>query len=307
MTEKSTRSWIAPALGGLALLLVGCGVGGWFLAQSLLRGPDFSSAGGTELLLELDLSSVEAGRSAAVTEEVVEALRARAALASRRRVEVARGDGEGEVLVRIPRSDEEGDGLEHLLSRSYGLEFRKVRREPRLGSVLLKKWEESGSGLLELSTEELVQELGTPLPEGVVILQTRSESQLASQEPHGEPLLVEEQVLFSGDQVDSAAIEWDQFGMTYVRIDLDEAGKAALCQASTDGVGEQLAIVVDGRLLSAPVVQEPICGGAASVSWGLGDPDAALETENLSVALQAGSLPVPISEKARRSVPPSGQ
>ena len=65
--------------------------------------------------------------------------------------------------------------------------------------------------------------------------------------------------------------------------------------------------MIDGRLLSAPVVQEPICGGAASVSWGQEDPDAALETENLSVALQVVTLPVPISEKARRSVPPSGQ
>lgn len=93
----------------------------------------------------------------------------------------------------------------------------------------------------------------------------------------------------SGQSVVAAQTGFDQFtNQPMVLISFDEAGSRKLAEISGTNVGKPLAIVLDGKVLSAPVITEPITGGQAQISGGLTHENAS----QLAVALQSGALPV---------------
>lgn len=93
----------------------------------------------------------------------------------------------------------------------------------------------------------------------------------------------------SGKRVEAAQVGIDQStGQSMVMVTFDAAGASKFAQLSGANVGKPLAIVLDGKVLSAPVVYEPITGGQAQISGGF----TAEEASQLAVALQSGALPV---------------
>lgn len=54
-------------------------------------------------------------------------------------------------------------------------------------------------------------------------------------------------------------------------------------------IGQQIAIVIDGEVVSAPIVNEPILGGSVQISGGFGEGEA----QELAIILQSAALPVP--------------
>lgn len=76
-----------------------------------------------------------------------------------------------------------------------------------------------------------------------------------------------------------------------VLVDFNTEGRELFGDITTENVGRQLAIFLDGELVSDPVIREPITGGTAVISGGF-TPDAAKE---LVRELNIGALPVPIS------------
>ncbi len=102
--------------------------------------------------------------------------------------------------------------------------------------------------------------------------------------------------LFSGDQVTGASIGADQTGQRTIDIVLGPGATAAFAEYTAAHVGDYFAIVLDGTVISAPVINEPIPGGRVQISQGGigGFPlDAA---QNLVDVIQSGALPFPISE-----------
>ena len=65
-------------------------------------------------------------------------------------------------------------------------------------------------------------------------------------------------------------------------------------------VGEPFAIVLDGKVLSAPVIQEPIIGGSGQISGNF----TVAETTSLAALLRAGALPAPLHDIEERTVGP---
>src|SRR5690606_17299599 len=59
----------------------------------------------------------------------------------------------------------------------------------------------------------------------------------------------------------------------------------------SENIGKQFAIVLDGKVLSAPVIREPIIGGAGQIEGGL----SITEASSLAALLRAGALPVPLT------------
>jgi preprotein translocase subunit SecD len=57
----------------------------------------------------------------------------------------------------------------------------------------------------------------------------------------------------------------EPFGEPVVEIELDEAGRAALARITGDNVNRAVAIIIDGRAVSAPVVRSAITGGKAQI------------------------------------------
>lgn len=77
-------------------------------------------------------------------------------------------------------------------------------------------------------------------------------------------------------------------GEPIVNIVFDDAGKQQFAKLTTQSVGRPIAVVLDGRVLTAPIVNEPVTGGMVQIAGGL-----TLETAKQTASLiQAGYLPV---------------
>ena len=81
-------------------------------------------------------------------------------------------------------------------------------------------------------------------------------------------------------------------------VDFNSEGTKLFGELTTEHVGEQLAIFLDGELLSDPVIQEPITGGAATISGNFSPEEARDLVRNLNF----GALPVPISLISTQSI-----
>jgi SecD/SecF fusion protein len=94
---------------------------------------------------------------------------------------------------------------------------------------------------------------------------------------------------------DSRTHEW------VVSFSLDGTGTRQFAAVSTAHVGEPFAIVLDNKVLSAPVIREPIVGGKGQISGHF----TVAEANDLAVLLRAGALPAPLTVVEERTVGPS--
>ena len=90
-------------------------------------------------------------------------------------------------------------------------------------------------------------------------------------------------------------------GEWVVHFGLDRVGAKRFADVTTRNVGEPFAIVLDGKVISAPVIREPITGGQGQISGNFTLPDA----NDLAVLLRAGALPAPLTVVEERSIGPS--
>jgi SecD/SecF fusion protein len=86
-----------------------------------------------------------------------------------------------------------------------------------------------------------------------------------------------------------------------VEFALDSIGTKRFADVSTKHVGEPFAIVLDGKVISAPVIREPILGGRGQISGNF----TVQEAHDLAVLLRAGALPAPLHVAEERTVGPS--
>ena len=105
------------------------------------------------------------------------------------------------------------------------------------------------------------------------------------------PLPVERRVVVPGDDIVSARQEFDQQdGSPDIVIQLNEAGRKDFARATGKMLGKRLAIVLDGKVLTAPVINEPILGGSLLISGSF----SVASAQQLASLLQGGALPAPI-------------
>ncbi len=108
-----------------------------------------------------------------------------------------------------------------------------------------------------------------------------------------------------GDYVSDAIPSFEQGGMrggaAMVQLTLKDRGPKEFARITGANVGKQLAIILDGSVYSAPVIQGRIGGGVASIT-GL---DGIDEARQLSIVLRAGALPAPMHLAEERSVGPA--
>ena len=106
----------------------------------------------------------------------------------------------------------------------------------------------------------------------------------------------------SGKQLKSSAVEFEQTsGEPIVTLNFDGEGGDLFAEMTSRLVGQQIAIFLDGEVISAPVVQQAIYGGTAQVSGNFTVDEAKL----LSQRLNAGALPVPIDLLSQQTVGPT--
>jgi preprotein translocase subunit SecD len=117
----------------------------------------------------------------------------------------------------------------------------------------------------------------------------------------GQTVVVEDQALMTGDAVADARVDFDPQGQVEVSLKLSSLGAQTFARITSENVGRQLAIILDGIVYSAPVIRDAITGGNASISGGF----TVDEARQLKIVLKAGALPAPLEVLEERTVGPT--
>jgi protein-export membrane protein SecD len=126
-------------------------------------------------------------------------------------------------------------------------------------------------------------------------------SELLSFENSEEQLYISKRIILNGDNLIDARPALDnQTNQSVVNFTFDRVGSKKFGKATTKNVGRKIAIILDNKIISAPVIREPILGGTGQIS---GDFTFQSATD-LSVLLKSGALPAPLIIVEERSVGP---
>jgi preprotein translocase subunit SecD len=116
------------------------------------------------------------------------------------------------------------------------------------------------------------------------------------------PYLIKKRPLLTGAYLTDARVQIDsQYNEPYVSIDFDKKGGQIFERVTGENVKKRLAIVLDGNVYSAPVIQERISGGKARITGNF----TTEEARDLAIVLRSGALPAPLILEEERSVGPS--
>jgi preprotein translocase subunit SecD len=116
------------------------------------------------------------------------------------------------------------------------------------------------------------------------------------------PLLVEKNTLMGGDSIADAEVKIDQqYNEPFVSLGFDSEGARRFGEITGKYVKRRLAIVLDGKVYSAPVIREKIAGGNAQITGSF----TADQAHDLAIVLRAGALPAPLVMAEERSIGPS--
>ena len=117
----------------------------------------------------------------------------------------------------------------------------------------------------------------------------------------GEELNISKRIVMSGENlIDAQPSVNNQSNEPTVAFSLDRLGAQKFGRTTTDNVGKRLAIVLDGKIISAPKINEPITGGSGIISGNFSFQDAT----DLSLLLRSGALPTPLNIVEERTVGP---
>ena len=117
-----------------------------------------------------------------------------------------------------------------------------------------------------------------------------------------EGLVLERRPVLAGDTIRDARVSFSPLDNTpYVSVSFDSVGQERFARITQQNRGRRLAIVLDDRVRSAPVIREAITGGEAQISGGF----TLDEATNLVLVLRSGALPAPIDLREERTVGPT--
>ena len=118
---------------------------------------------------------------------------------------------------------------------------------------------------------------------------------------NGEKLNVSKRIIMSGENlIDAQPNINNQNNEPTVSFTLDRLGAQKFGRATTDNVGKRLAIVLDGEIVSAPSINEPITSGNGMISGNF----SFQEATDLALLLRSGALPTPLLVVEERTVGP---
>jgi len=106
----------------------------------------------------------------------------------------------------------------------------------------------------------------------------------------GQPEIVQRRPEFTGERLSRANPSTDtQTGEFVLSFALDPEGTQRFCRITREHTGDRFAILFDGMVLTAPMINEPICGGSGQISGNF----TAESANELAIMLRAGALPAP--------------
>ncbi|MBN2120143.1 MAG: protein translocase subunit SecD [Candidatus Omnitrophica bacterium] len=113
-------------------------------------------------------------------------------------------------------------------------------------------------------------------------------------------LLLKKEASLTGGALTDAQVGFDSLGLSYVLVKFNSEGSKSFAKLTEASVGKRLAIVLDGKVKSAPVIREPILSGQAQITGNFSPSEA----KDLSLVLRSGALPCPLYIEEERTVGP---
>jgi preprotein translocase subunit SecD len=142
----------------------------------------------------------------------------------------------------------------------------------------------------------------TTTPEQAVEGKLSPDSEILFEEEKGggkQPYVIERQVVVSGEELTDAQPGFDQrTSEPMVSFKFNLAGARKFAEATQKNVGRPFAIVLDNKVISAPVIREPITGGSGQITGNF----TVQAANDLAVLLRAGALPAPLTIIEERTV-----
>lgn len=185
--------------------------------------------------------------------------------------DVRRQQGSNRISIQLPGMSDPQRAVE-IIGKTAHLEFRLVRNDIAPDSRVVPR------GVQILPMEDKADD-GTGFEEHIAV---------------GEPVL-------TGANISNAVPAFDNNGRSVVSLSFDQEGARKFSEITGENVGKRLAIVLDGRVHSAPRINEKIAGGQAQISGSFTPASA----NDLAVVLRAGTLPAPVVVLEQRTVGPS--
>ncbi|MCM8757858.1 MAG: protein translocase subunit SecD, partial [Candidatus Omnitrophica bacterium] len=254
----------------IIIILVICGGISYFafpLEKRINLGLDLK--GGMHLILKIDTTHLSEDIKRDAAERAVEVIRNRIDEFGVREPLIHQ-QGEDEVLVQLPGITDRERAFE-LIGKTALLEFKLVSDD----------------------SEKFKSAIQGNIPEGF---------ELKISEEDGERLLLHKDALLTGESIKNAFVRFDQssFGEAVVAIEFSPEGAKKFAEITKNNIGKRLAIILDGKLQSAPVIKEEIPSGQAVIT-GKFTPERA---SDLALVLRVGALPAPMRIEEERTVGP---
>ncbi len=240
---------------------------------SKIKGLDIQKPNALNYLISLSQSEKELVKDLSVS-QAVETIRNRLDQFGLAEPTVIR-QGETDIVVELPgiKSAAEEKAARELISQPANLEMMAV-------------------------DEEIADQVYSMTPEqaalyGAVILEK-------SDNPN-EKYLVKEIPILNGEQIIDAQVAFDQSNQPIINFTLNSSGARIFGDFTANNIGKRLAVVLDGKVYSAPNIRERIGGGSGQISGGF----TLVEAGNVAIALRSGALPASVKLLEKRSVGPS--
>ena len=253
--------------------------------------PNFESQqpSGTRLVYELRSTEVERIKTSAIN-QALETLRNRIDEFGVAEPLIQRL-GLNQIAIQLP-GVKDPQRAKDLIQETALLEF-KLLEESKAALDLPPQVEKGQEDTVRKSLEG-------KLPDGAEIL-----FETAISEPDGRaysiPYLVKKDAVLIGDVLQDARVTIGDFNEPIVSITFDSKGAREFDELTAANIGKRMAVVLDGKVYSAPVIRDRISGGRAIIEGTF----STAEANDLAVVLRAGALPAPLKTLQDLTVGPS--
>jgi len=201
--------------------------------------------------------------------------------------------GENEIVVQLPGVKDPKRAID-LIGKTAQLEFKLVDDEAKVAAELPRS-------IIPGEEESVLQQFaGKISTDDEILFEKRVNKETGAVRKI--PILLKKQASLTGDLLSDAKVSLDsRYSEPYVSISFNDAGAKLFEEVTGANVKKRLAIILDGTVYSAPVIQERIAGGNAQITGSFSMDEA----KDLSIVLRAGALPAPLKILQNVTVGPS--
>ncbi len=227
--------------------------------------------GGMHLLLEIETEKIPEKLREGAVERATEIIKNRIDQFGVREPYITR-QGRNQIVVQLPGLTDQ-DRARDIVAKTAHLEFKIVSDDEKVIKDALA---------------------GTVTPE-FEVKQMEEDGRLA------DTLVLEAEPVLTGDKLTNASVGFDSYGQSIVEVQFDKDGAKIFDAVTFKNIGRRLAIVLDGKVHSAPVIRDRIPSGRGQISGNF----TVQQASDLALVLKAGALPAPVKIIEQRTVGPT--